>query len=93
MHQLDKIKRLDYIKMHGTTVGEKKNISGIEFFPSSNKRVRRHLLIGFSIGHSTVVVSARHLPKMGTNPVPRTWGFNLHFKHGMMKKADTVNDS
>jgi hypothetical protein len=62
-------------------------------FPSSDKRVRRHLLIGFSIGPSSVVVSACHLRKMGTIPVPRTWGFNLCFKDGMMEKAHTVNDS
>jgi hypothetical protein len=62
-------------------------------FPSPDKRVRRHLLIGFSIGPSSAVVSACYLPKMGTNPVSRTWDFNLCFKHGMMKKAHTVNDS
>lgn len=61
-------------------------------FPSSSKRAGRHL-IGFPIGPSIVVVSACHLPKMGTHPVPKTWGFNLCFKHGMKDKADTVNDS
>lgn len=62
-------------------------------FPSSDKRIRRHLLVGFSIGRSSVVVSACHLPKMGTNPVPRTRHFNLCFERGLMKKAYTVNDS
>lgn len=62
-------------------------------FPSSDKRVKRHLLTGFSIGPISVVVSACHLPKMGTDPVPRTWRFNLCFKHGLMKKAYTVNES
>ena len=60
---------------------------------ASSWTITKNLLLGFSIGPSSVVVSACHLPNMGINPLTRTCSFNLCFKHGMMKKAHTVNDS